>query len=160
MPGSQKVCAQHFHSCLRVATPNHPLPQPVPSRDPTDTNPFNKTLGEDSSPSKCYTAAEVEGAAAQTDRGIRPKTLQPTVIPIASHNRDTHHLLKHSDYDKVNFWKNTTFGVTVPDYRDTWKKQHIVNSLEIIDTRRSDDNVCDLRLCLFVLYNEDIEFTF
>ena len=109
--------------------------------------------------SKCYTAAEVEGAAAQTDRGIRPKTLQPTVIPIASHNRDTHHLLKHSDYDKVNFWKNTTFGVTVPDYRDTWKK-HIVNSLEIIDTRRSDDNVCDLRLCLFVLYNEDIEFTF
>ena len=110
--------------------------------------------------SKCYTAAEVEGAAAQTDhQGIRPKTLQPTVIPIASHTRETHHLLKHSDYDKVNFWKNTTFGVTVPDYRDTWKK-HIVNSLEIIDTRRSDDNVCDLRLCLFVLYNEDIEFTF
>ena len=143
MPGSQKVCAQHFGSCLRVATPNHHLPQPVP-RDL----------------SKCDTAAEVEGAAAQTDhRGIRPKTLQPTVIPIASHNRDTHHLLKHSDYDKVNFWKNTTFGVTVPDYRDTWKK-HIVNSLEIIDTRRSDDNVCDLRLCLFVLYNEDIEFTF
>ena len=90
-----------------------------PQQRPDTPHPFKKTLGEDLSLSKCYTAAEVEGAAAQTDRGIRPKTLQPTVIPIASHTRETHHLLKHSDYDKVNFWKDTTFGVAVRDYRDT-----------------------------------------
>ena len=110
VPGSQNRQLFTSRDSQSSSSPTRP-------QRPDTPHLFKKTLGEDLSLSKCYTAAEVEGAAAQTDRY---RTDNPaTLTPIASHTRETHNLLKHSDYDKVNFWKDTTFGVTVPDYTDT-----------------------------------------
>jgi len=113
-------------------------------------DPFDKALGDESLSvahsrlgvssgntlvlclSKCDTA-DVQSSKDRLDTlklkvpkliGVKPTSLP--VIPIASHNREAHNLLKHSSYDKVDFWKDTTFDVTVPDYKDTSKK-HIVS---------------------------------
>ena len=149
-------CPGHkIGSCLRVATPNHPLPQPVPSRDPTHPT-RSKKLWAKTCP--CLNATPL----------LKLKVLLPKLIG-ASDRRPCNQPWSRSPRTPV---RRTTCSSTRTTTKSTsGRTRRLVSpcgttgtlerstlwvvNLEIIDAMRSYVHVCDL-LCVYLFYTMKI----